>query len=48
MADHAHDTDPDARVTSPMQSFTTTQALTGGAVLLIGLLIVFGIPLLLG
>jgi hypothetical protein len=31
-----------------MQSFTTQQALTGGAVLLIGLLVVFGLPLLLG
>jgi len=45
---HPHERDPDARVTSPMQSFTTQQALTGGAVLLIGLLVVFGLPLLLG
>jgi len=47
MADHAHEDDPDARVTSPMQAFTTKQAMTGGAVLLVGLLVVFGIPLLL-
>ncbi len=47
MADHAHEADPDARVTSPMQPFTTTQALTGGAILLIGLLVIFGIPLVL-
>ncbi|WP_171006606.1 DUF7550 family protein [Halalkalirubrum salinum] len=46
--DHDHEEDPDARITSPMQEFTTSQALTGGAVLLVGLLVVFGIPLLLG
>ncbi len=45
MADHAHESDPDARVTSPMQAFTTKQAMTGGVVLLVGLLVVFGIPL---
>jgi len=47
MADHAHEEDPDARVTAPMQAFTTGQAMTGGAVLLVGLLIAFGLPLLL-
>jgi len=47
MADHAHEQDPDARVTSPMQAFTTKQAMTGGAVLVVGLLIAFGLPLLL-
>ena len=46
MADHAHESD-EGRVTSPMQSFTTEQAMTGGAVLLVGLLIAFGLPLLL-
>ena len=45
MADHAHESDPDTRVTSPMQEFTTKQAMTGGLVLLVGLLVVFGIPL---
>jgi len=30
-----------------MQSFTTEQAMIGGAVLLVGLLIAFGLPLLL-
>ena len=45
MADHAHEDDPDARVTSPMQEFTTEQAMTGGLVLLVGLLVVFGVPL---
>jgi len=47
MADHAHEADPDGRVTSPMQSFTTEQAMKGGAVLVVGLLIAFGLPLLL-
>jgi hypothetical protein len=47
MADHAHEDDPNARVTSPMQDFSTKQAMTGGAVLLVGLLIAFGLPLLL-
>ncbi|ATW89677.1 hypothetical protein halTADL_2974 [Halohasta litchfieldiae] len=47
MDDHAHEADPDARITSPMQEFTTEQAMTGGAVLLVGLLIAFGLPLLL-
>ena len=46
MADHAHD-EPEGRVTSPMQSFTTEQAMKGGAVLVIGLLVAFGLPLLL-
>ena len=44
MADHPHESEPDARVTSPMQEFTTKQAMTGGLVLLAGLLVVFGIP----
>ncbi|MCL9817379.1 DUF7550 family protein [Natronocalculus amylovorans] len=43
-----HEPDPDARVTSPMQEFTTSEALTGGVILLVGLLLVFGVPLLLG
>ena len=47
MADHAHEEDPDARVTAPMQAFSTEQAMTGGVVLVVGLLIAFGLPLLL-
>jgi len=47
MADHAHEADPEARVTSPMQSFSTDQAMKGGVVLVIGLLVAFGLPLLL-
>ena len=45
MADHPHESEPDARVTSPMQEFTTKQAMTGGLVRLAGLLDVCGNPL---
>mgnify|MGYP005851341989 CR=1 FL=1 len=34
------------RVTSPMQPFTRQQATTGGLILLAGLAVVFGLPLL--
>ncbi|WP_280536164.1 hypothetical protein [Halopenitus sp. POP-27] len=47
MADHSAEPDPDARVTSPMQEFTGSQALTGGVVLLIGLAIAYLVPALL-
>jgi len=47
MADHAHDDDDSGRVTAPMQTFTTQQATTGGLILLVGLAVVFGLPLLL-
>lgn len=33
------------RVTAPMQDFTTTQVGLGFGILLVGLVIVFGIPL---
>jgi hypothetical protein len=53
MADHAdHDHHPhgddedDGRVTSPMQEFTTGQVGVGFAVLLVGLAVTFGAPLL--
>jgi len=46
MADHAHEADPEGRVTSPMQEFTTEQAMKGGAVFVVGLLVAFGLPLL--
>lgn len=54
MADHAHDDDhghgdhedEDGRVTSPMQDFSTSQVGVGFAVLAVGLLVTFGIPLL--
>ncbi|WP_311171293.1 DUF7550 family protein [Halobellus ordinarius] len=50
--DHGHDDshhDSDAgeeRVTSPMQSFGTSQVTTGLVILLVGLVVVFGVPLL--
>jgi hypothetical protein len=34
------------RVTSPMQPFTRQQATTGGLILIAGLAVVFGLPLL--
>ena len=41
-----HDSDGEERVTSPMQSFGTSQVTTGIVVLLVGLAVVFGVPLL--
>jgi hypothetical protein len=54
MADHAHDDhgddhdheDDDGRVTSPMQEFSTSQVGVGLAILAVGLLVTFGLPLL--
>jgi hypothetical protein len=52
MADHAdhehhpHGAEEEGRVTSPMQEFTTGQAGIGAAVLLVGLAVTFGLPLL--
>jgi hypothetical protein len=37
----------EGRVTSPMQEFGSSQVTTGFVVLVIGLVVVFGIPLLL-
>jgi hypothetical protein len=45
--DHGDD-DGDWRVTAPMQDFTTSQVGTGIAVALVGIVLVFGVPLLLG
>ena len=47
MDDHSHEPDPDARVTSPMQEFTSREVGIGAAVTLVGLLIAYVIPLLL-
>lgn len=47
MADHDDEPDPDARVTSPMQEFSTKQVGIGLIVLLVGLAIAFGVPLVL-
>ncbi|MFB6092018.1 MAG: hypothetical protein ABEK02_03295 [Haloquadratum sp.] len=53
MSDHdethgGHDDqhDGDGRVTAPMQDFGTSEVTTGLVVLVVGLLVVFGIPLL--
>jgi hypothetical protein len=46
--DHAGHGDADeGRVTSPMQEFGSGQVTTGFVVLVVGLVVVFGIPLLL-
>jgi len=37
----------DGRVTSPMQDFESSQVTTGFVVLVVGLVVVFGLPLLL-
>jgi hypothetical protein len=47
--DHDHDdheSGDEERVTSPMQEFSTSQVGVGLAVLVVGLVVVFGIPLL--
>ena len=47
---HGHgdvETAEDERTTAPMQSFTGGQVGTGFVVLLVGLVVVFGVPLLL-
>ena len=41
-----HDEGTANRVTAPMQPFTRQQATTGGPILLVGLLVVFGLPLI--
>ncbi|WP_251343516.1 DUF7550 family protein [Haloplanus halophilus] len=51
MDDHAHEdhdshSDDEGRVTSPMQEFTTGQVGVGFVVLLVGLAVTFGLPLL--
>lgn len=51
MTDHADDSHGDdidgiERVTSPMQDFSMTKVAIGFAVLAIGLLVTFGLPLL--
>jgi hypothetical protein len=47
--DHDHDdhqSSDEERVTSPMQAFSSSQVGIGLTVLLVGLVVVFGIPLL--
>jgi hypothetical protein len=43
---HPHGEEEEGRVTSPMQEFTTGQVGIGFVVLLVGLAVVFGVPLL--
>ena len=43
---HPHGEEEEGRVTSPMQEFTTGQVGIGFAVLLVGLAVTFGLPLL--
>jgi hypothetical protein len=45
--DHHPHGNAEGRVTSPMQEFTTGQVGVGFAVLLVGLVVTFGLPLLL-
>lgn len=47
MGDHTSDPE-ETRVTAPMQPFTTRQAMIGAAVLVVGIAITFGIPLVVG
>lgn len=44
--DHGHDVEGLDRVTSPMQEFTMSQVGVGFAVLAVGLVVAFAIPLL--
>jgi len=43
---HSHGDEDEGRVTSPMQAFTTGQVGVGFVVLLVGLAVTFGLPLL--
>ena len=45
MDEHDHEAEA-GRVTSPMQEFTMGQVTTGLVVLAVGLVVVFGLPLL--
>jgi hypothetical protein len=45
---HDHGGNEEGRITSPMQEFSMSQVGTGIAVTLVGLALVFGVPLLLG
>lgn len=45
---HGNHDDEEWRETSPMQDFTMGQVGTGLVVMLVGLALVFGVPLLLG
>ncbi|MFA9518085.1 hypothetical protein ACERIT_12845 [Halopenitus sp. H-Gu1] len=47
MTEHSEESDPNARVTSPMQEFGGKEVTTGLVVLLVGLVIAYLIPALL-
>lgn len=47
MDDHAHEPDPDARVTAPMQEFGSREVGIGAAVTLLGLLLAYVVPVVL-
>jgi hypothetical protein len=44
-SDHDHAHDDEGRVTSPMQAFSTGQVGVGFVVLLVGIAVTFGLPL---
>jgi hypothetical protein len=46
-SEHHEEHADEGRVTSPMQSFESSQVTTGFVVLVVGLVVVLGIPLLL-
>ncbi len=46
MDDHSHESDPDERVTAPMQAFGGREVGVGAAVTLVGLLIAYVLPFL--
>jgi hypothetical protein len=48
MADHDHDSEPQGRVTAPMQEFDGREVGIGAAILLVGLVVAYAVPLLLG
>ncbi|WP_227376009.1 DUF7550 family protein [Haladaptatus halobius] len=47
MSGHEYDAEERDRVTAPQQDFTMSQVTTGLLVLVVGLVVTFGVPLLL-
>ncbi|MGZ0745771.1 MULTISPECIES: DUF7550 family protein [unclassified Haloparvum] len=48
MTDHSSDSESDKRVTAPMQEFGGREVGVGAVILLVGLLVAYALPLLLG
>lgn len=48
MTDHSSESNSDKRVTAPMQEFGGREVGIGAVILLVGLLVAYGVPLLLG